>query len=81
MQILHMCAKVFFTLHLHGFMEARVFLSKIGNCSLNNKDFTDFLKILVTDYFREMLIKLVQLMYRARAVLDFVMARTGVNTN
>ena len=49
--ILHKCAKVFFTLHSHGFMEARVILSKIGNCSLNNKHFTDFLKI--TDYFRE----------------------------
>ena len=37
---LHTCAKVYFTLHSHGFMEARVFLSKIGNCSLNNKHFT-----------------------------------------
>ena len=60
---LHMCANVLFILHSHGFMEARVFLSKIGNCSLNNKYFTDFLKI------TERLIKLVQLMYMARAVV------------
>ena len=51
MQILHTCAKVFCTLHSHGLMEARVFLSKIGKCSLNNKHFTGFLKL--TDYFRE----------------------------
>ena len=41
MQILHPCAKLFFTLHSHGFMEARVFLSKIGNCRLDNKLFTN----------------------------------------
>ena len=51
-KFLHTCAKVFFTLHSHGFMEARAFLSKLGNCNLNDKDFTDFLKIL-TGYFRE----------------------------
>ena len=51
MQIFHTCVKVFFTLHSHGFMEARVFLSKLGNCSLKNKHFTSFLK--VTNYFRE----------------------------
>ena len=63
MQTLHTCSKVVFffffffvvvvvvVLHSHGFMEARVFLSTIGICSLNNKHFTVFLKI--TDYFRE----------------------------
>ena len=34
MHILHTGAKVFFTLHSHGFMEAGVSLSKIGNCCL-----------------------------------------------
>ena len=36
MQILLTRAKVFLTLGLHVYKEARVFLSKIGNCSLNN---------------------------------------------
>ena len=60
-------------------LKQEYFCQNNGNCRLNNKQFTDFLKI--TDYLREMLIKLVQLMYMARAVLNFVMAGTGVNAN